>query len=82
METRLGQRRRRGPCGHSRRTGRTIISVSTLEGAYERVAETIDTVGPEREALFLAKLVLLPAKAQDGKDKVLALIGEAAKDLD
>ena len=39
-------------------------------------------MGPERESLFLAKLVLLLAEAQDDKDKVLALIDEAAKDLD
>lgn len=58
------------------------MSVSTLEGVYERVAETIDIVGPEKETLFLAKLVLLLAEARDDKEKVLALIDEAAKDLD
>lgn len=58
------------------------MSVSTLETVYERIAETIDTVGPEKETLFLAKLALLLAEAQDDKDTVLALIGEAAKDLD
>lgn len=58
------------------------MSVSNLETVYDRLAETIDAVGREKEALFLAKLVLLLAQAQDDADKVLALIGEAARDLD
>lgn len=58
------------------------MNVSTLEVVYERLAETIDIAGPEKEILFLAKLVLLLVEEQDDKEKVLTLIEEAAKDLD
>lgn len=58
------------------------MSVSDLETIYDRLAETIDAVGKGKEALFLAKLVLLLVQAQDDADKVLALVDEAAQDLD
>lgn len=35
-----------------------------MEGAYESLAQAIDTVGPANEALFLTKLVLLLAHRQ------------------
>jgi hypothetical protein len=36
----------------------STLSPTDLETAYELVAEAIDRAGPEREALFLARLAL------------------------
>ena len=58
------------------------MSTATLETVYERLAETVDAVGPEKETVFLAKLVLLLAEKQDDPEMVLGLIDGAVKDLD
>lgn len=57
------------------------MSISTLETVYERLAETIDAVGPDRETLLLAKLALLLARELDDPDRVIGLVAEAAQDL-
>lgn len=58
------------------------MSDASLETVYERIAETVDAVGEERQALFLAKLALLLAEALGEPERALALVGEAARDLD
>lgn len=55
---------------------------STLEDVYAAVADGIDEAGPDREALYLSKVVLLLANALDDPDKALALVREALDGLD
>lgn len=43
----------------------TETKFDRLEAAYERLAVAIDTAGPDDEALFLTKLVLLLADRLD-----------------
>jgi hypothetical protein len=53
-----------------------------LERLYALLAETVDGVGPEREALFLSKLALILAQEIGDADKVTAAIAAARRDLD
>jgi hypothetical protein len=56
---------------------KSALPFADLERVYEALAVAIDKVGPEREALMLARLALL--LANDGGDvgRVLTRIGEA-----
>lgn len=53
-----------------------------LERLWERLAEAIAAAGPEREALFLAKLALLLGRELGDADRAEALIATALRDLD
>lgn len=53
-----------------------------LERIYALLAETIDDVGAEREAVFLSKLALILAQELGDHDKVAAAIEAARRDLD
>lgn len=57
------------------------LSVDELEDVWERLAEAIDRAGPEREALFLAKLAVLLANAVGDRARVERLIETALEDL-
>jgi hypothetical protein len=52
-----------------------------LEMLWERLAEAVDTAGPERKDLFLAKLSLLFAEALGDRARSEALIARALQDL-
>ena len=53
-----------------------------LERLWEGLAEAIAAAGPEREALFLAKLALLLGRELGNPDRAEALIAAALRDLD
>jgi hypothetical protein len=53
------------------------LAFADLERVYEALAEAIDKVGPEREALMLARLALLLANDDGIVERVLTRIGEA-----
>jgi hypothetical protein len=53
-----------------------------LERVYALLAETIDDVGLDREALLLSKLALLLAQEIGDYDKVAGAIEMARRDLD
>lgn len=52
-----------------------------VETVYNALAEKLDTVDPEKRALFLAKLALLLSHDLGDAPRVLSRIDEAAKDL-
>lgn len=52
-----------------------------MEEVYNALAQAIDRLGPEREALFLCKLALLMAHHLKNPDQALSLIAEAENDL-
>ena len=54
----------------------------TLETLWEGLAEAITAAGPEREALFLAKLALLLGREIGDTRRIEALIATALRDLD
>lgn len=58
------------------------MSKATLEDVYAAVADGIDEAGPQKEALYLSKIVLLLANALDEPDKALALVRGGLDDLD
>lgn len=60
----------------------TTLAPQTIEDFYAALAEAIDAAGPTREALFLSKLGLLLAHALGDPGKAVALVSEAALDLD
>lgn len=53
-----------------------------LEEIYDRLANAIDAVGPEKESLFLAKLCLTLARHVGERETVERAIEIAATDLD
>lgn len=53
-----------------------------LEALWERLAEAITAAGPEREALFLAKLALLLGRELGDLPRAEALIAAALRDLE
>ncbi len=53
-----------------------------LEALWERLAEAVTTAGPEREALFLAKLALLLGREIGDMPRIEALIATALRDLE
>ncbi len=57
------------------------LAVEDLEAVWERLAEGIDRAGPEREALFLAKLAVLFADALGDRARAERLIDTALEDL-
>ncbi len=57
-------------------------SFDRLEMAYDALADAIDRVGPEQEALFFAKLALTLAHRLDNASEVIACIEIALRDLD
>jgi hypothetical protein len=58
------------------------LEFTDLERVYTLLAEAIDTVGPERETLFLAKLALTLARQVGDHDAVAETIATARLDLD
>jgi hypothetical protein len=54
---------------------------SDLEAFYSALSDAIDTVGPQRESLMLAKLALLLAHELGDCPRAHALIAEACLDL-
>ena len=57
------------------------MSPADVETVYEALAETLDTVGPDKQALFLAKLALLLASDIGDAARVTQRISEAAVNL-
>ncbi len=53
-----------------------------LERSFDLIAEAIDTVGPEQERLFLAKLALALAHRLGSLAEVQAAVAEAKRDLE
>lgn len=58
----------------------TKLSDLELEEAYDLVAEAIDSVGPELESLFLAKLCLALARNSENLEAVRDAIALALED--
>jgi hypothetical protein len=58
------------------------MDASEIEALWEALAEAVDQAGPEREALFLAKLTLLLGREVGDLNRVLALLAVALRDLD
>ena len=58
-----------------------MTETEALERLWERLAEAITAAGPEREALFLAKLALLLGREIDDAARTEALIALALRDL-
>lgn len=52
-----------------------------LESIYALLAETIDDIGAEREALFLSKLALILAQEIGDHGKVVAAMEVARRDV-
>jgi hypothetical protein len=59
-----------------------MTEAESLESLWERLAEAITAAGPEREALFLAKLALLLGREIGDPSRIEALIATALRDLD
>ncbi len=58
------------------------LAVEDLEAVWERLAEAVDRAGPERQALFLAKLAVLLADALGDRARVERLMEAALEDLE
>ena len=58
-----------------------MMETEALEGLWERLAEAITAAGPEREALFLAKLALLLGRELGDAARTETLIALALRDL-
>lgn len=56
------------------------LAFEELEQIYDDLAEAIDACGPERESVFLAKLVLRMAQEMGEGARVRALIAECARE--
>lgn len=52
----------------------TALTLAELETLYDELAEALDAVGPERESVFLAKLVLSMANEFGRAERISALI--------
>lgn len=57
------------------------MSNLVLEEAYDLIATAVDQAGPEKEALFLAKLALALANTVDDNNTLRDLIAAASRDL-
>lgn len=55
----------------------SATACADLEGFYSALSDAIDAVGPQREALMLAKLALLLAHELGDAERAQALIAEA-----
>lgn len=60
----------------------TTMSFADLERVYENLAVAIDRVGPDRETIMLAKLVLSLAHRLGDRAAVEACIAMALEDLE
>jgi hypothetical protein len=60
---------------------RPTLSTADLEQLYDRLAEAIDTAGPDKASLLLTKLALLAAERVGDAALFAALIDEAGRDL-
>lgn len=56
-------------------------SMTNLETVYAALAEGIDTSGPEKSEMFLAKAALLLAQALDDQDRALQAIADAQRNM-
>jgi hypothetical protein len=52
-----------------------------LETIYEKLATSLDAVGPEKASLYLSKVVLLLAHQFDDSRQVLLALDECRQDL-
>jgi Protein of unknown function (DUF2783) len=57
------------------------LPFADLERAYEAIAHAIDRAGPEKEAVFLAKLVLTLAHKMGDIDTFIDAIAIASQNL-
>jgi len=57
------------------------ISEAELEQAFERIAQAIDRIGPDKEAEFLSKLCLALATQLPSIDPIAEAIKAAEDDL-
>jgi hypothetical protein len=57
------------------------LPVDDLEALWERLADAIDAVGPERDRVFLAKLAIVLAQEIGDARRIDALISVARADL-
>lgn len=57
------------------------VPVASLEAASDLLAEAIDKAGPEKEALFLAKLALALSAYLDDSAVLSAAVAAALADL-
>ena len=58
----------------------TELKFADLENFYDELATAIDTVGPEKESVFLAKLVLSMAQEFGQPERLSALVAECLKE--
>jgi len=58
------------------------LTESDVETLYETLAKAIDRAGPDKEAIFLAKLALLLAREIGDLDDVTRLVAVSLRDLD
>ncbi|WP_274572311.1 hypothetical protein [Neisseria leonii] len=54
------------------------LDLAGLEAIYDRLAETLDSIPPEKQKIFLVKLSLLSAEALGNTAAFLELIRQAA----
>lgn len=57
------------------------LSTADLEEVYDLIAEGVDTAGPDKAALFLAKLSLALANMLGNRQAVEAAVTTSLKDL-
>ena len=57
------------------------MSFEELESIYEKLATSIDAVGPEKASLYLSKVALLLAHELDDSRRVLLALDECRQDL-
>lgn len=57
----------------------TELKFADLENFYDELATAIDTVGPEKESVFLAKLVLSIAHEFGDAQRLSALVADCMK---
>lgn len=58
----------------------TALNFSELEVFYDELATAIDQVGPDKESIFLAKLVLVMAQEFGHADRLSALVADCLKE--
>ncbi len=58
------------------------LTTEELERVYDHLAEALNTTGPDKESLFLSKLVLLLAQKLGDEETIRECIDIAGRDLD
>ena len=58
------------------------LTLEDLERLYSQLADAIDQVGEDKEALFLSKLALILARELGDPKKLAEVIDAARQDLD